>query len=139
MRVAPERAAFPVENTVVVDAFSTEVAKAQGAHAALDRFVADLAKDLKDLPDFEYRARNVVDRMALTLQASRLIRSAPALVSDAFCHSRLGQVGHHNYSTLPRGCDAPPPSLRARRPSASNDALRCWRIDGAGEKLKVGN
>lgn len=89
----------------VVGAFFAEVSMAQGAHPALDRLIADLAKDLKDLRDFEYRAREVVDRMALALQASLLIRSAPNFVSDAFCNSRLTQVGHHNYGTLPRGVD----------------------------------
>jgi len=34
-----------------------------------------------------------------------LVRHAPAFISDAFCHSRLEQVGHHNYGTLPRGVD----------------------------------
>ncbi|MBT9507728.1 isovaleryl-CoA dehydrogenase [Rhodoferax sp.] len=90
----------------VLEAFFTEVARAKGAHPALDSFVATLAADLKDLRDFEYRARDVVDRMALAMQASLLVRHAPAFVSDAFCHSRLTQVGHHNYGTLPRGVDA---------------------------------
>lgn len=90
----------------VLDAFFTEVAKAKGANPALDGFAATLATDLKDLRDFEYRARDVVDRMALAMQASLLVRHAPAFVSDAFCHSRLTQVGHHNYGTLPRGVDA---------------------------------
>ena len=90
----------------VVDAFFTEVALAKGAHTALDRYIAALATDLQDVRDLEYRARDVVDRMALALQASLLVRHAPAFVSDAFCHSRLGQLGHHNYGTLPRGVDA---------------------------------
>ncbi|MHB8949898.1 MAG: isovaleryl-CoA dehydrogenase [Rhodoferax sp.] len=90
----------------VVDAFFAEVTQARGAHAFLDQHIAALATDLKDLRDFEYRARDVVDRMALALQASLLVRHAPAFVSDAFCQSRLGQVGQHNYGTLPRGVDA---------------------------------
>jgi len=89
----------------VVEAFFAEVGQARGAHAALDRYVASLAQDFKDLQDFEYRARDIVDRMALALQASLLVRNAPAFVSDAFCHSRLEQQGHHNYGTLPRGVD----------------------------------
>ncbi|MDO9166862.1 MAG: isovaleryl-CoA dehydrogenase [Rhodoferax sp.] len=104
----------------VVEAFFTEVSKAQGTHVALDRFVAELAKDLKDLRDFEYRARDVVDRMALALQASLLVRSAPAFVGDAFCHSRLEQLGHHNYGTLPRGVDAPAIIARATPKAAGN-------------------
>ena len=57
------------------------------------------------MDDFEYRARQVVDRMALALQASLLVRHAPGFVSDAFCASRLAAVGQHNLGTLPRGVD----------------------------------
>lgn len=89
----------------VLDAFFAEVNQARGAHAGLDHWVADLAKDLKDLRDIEYRARDLVDRMALALQASLLVRHGPSFVSDAFCHARLAQVGQHNYGTLPRGVD----------------------------------
>lgn len=89
----------------VVETFFAEVGQARGAHAALDRYVAQLAHDFKDLQDFEYRARDIVDRMALALQASLLVRNAPTFVGDAFCRSRLEQQGHHNYGTLPRGVD----------------------------------
>ena len=90
----------------VLDAFFAEVTQARGAQALLDQHIAALATDLKDLRDFEYRARDVVDRMALALQGSLLVRHAPAFVADAFCQSRLGQVGQHNCGTLPRGVDA---------------------------------
>ena len=90
----------------VLDAFFAEVSQARGAQALLDGHIAALATDLKDLRDFEYRARDVVDRMALALQGSLLVRHAPAFVADAFCQSRLGQVGQHNCGTLPRGVDA---------------------------------
>ena len=104
----------------VIDAFFAEVSKAQGAHPALDRFVAALATDLKDLREFEYRARDVVDRMALALQACLLARNAPAFVSDAFCRSRLEQLGHHNYGTLPRGVDVAAIIARATPKSGKN-------------------
>jgi putative acyl-CoA dehydrogenase len=90
----------------VVDAYFAEVQQSRGAHAVLDRFVASIATDLKDSSDVEYRARDLVDRLAVALQASLLVRSAPSFVSDAFCQSRLGQTGQHNYGTLPRGVDA---------------------------------
>jgi putative acyl-CoA dehydrogenase len=89
----------------VVEAYFAEVQQTRGEHAALDRFVASLATDLKDLSDVEYRARDLVDRLAVALQASLLVRSAPSFISDAFCHSRLGQLGQHHYGTLPRGVD----------------------------------
>jgi putative acyl-CoA dehydrogenase len=104
----------------VLDAFFAEVTKAEGAHAALDRFVADLATDLQDLWDLEYRARDLVDRMALALQASLLVRHAPATIGDAFCRSRLEQWGHHHYGTLPRGIDTAAIIARATPTSGGN-------------------
>ena len=89
----------------VLDAFFAEVGEARGANAALDQGVASLVNEMKDLRDLEYRARDLVDRMALSLQASLLVRHAPSFVSDAFCQSRLQQRGHHNYGSLPRGVD----------------------------------
>lgn len=89
----------------VLEAFFAEVGFSKGAHAVLETYVATLATDLKNVHDLEYRARDLVDRMALALQASLLVRHAPVFVSDAFCHSRLEQRGHHNYGTLPRGID----------------------------------
>jgi putative acyl-CoA dehydrogenase len=89
----------------VVGAFFVELAKARGANATLDRYTAALQKEFGDLGDLEYRARDVVDRMALALQAALLVQHAPAPVADAFCASRLGASGHHNYGALPRGVD----------------------------------
>lgn len=89
----------------VVGAFFAELAKARGANTTLDRYTAALQKEFGDLGDLEYRARDVVDRMALALQAALLVQHAPASVADAFCASRLGASGHHNYGALPRGVD----------------------------------
>jgi putative acyl-CoA dehydrogenase len=92
----------------VVQVFFAELAKARGANAALDRWTAALQAEFKDLSDIEYRARGIVDRMALAIQAALLVQHAPAVVADAFCASRLGDPsggGHRNYGTLPRGVD----------------------------------
>ena len=89
-----------------VAAFFQEINAVKGHHALLDQYVADLQNDLADLSDFEYRARNIVDRMALSFQAAQLVRTAPSFVADAFCRSRLDSRGHHQYGALPRGVDA---------------------------------
>lgn len=92
----------------VVDAFFAEVGKARGGNAALDQHVAALKNEFRDFTDMEFRARDIVDRMALALQAALLVQHAPAFVADPFCTSRLTLVGHHNYGTLARGsnCEA---------------------------------
>jgi putative acyl-CoA dehydrogenase len=89
-----------------VAAFFQEINALKGHHALLDQYVADLQNDLADLSDFEYRARNIVDRMALSFQAAQLVRTAPSFVADAFCRSRLDSRGHHQYGALPRGVDS---------------------------------
>lgn len=98
-----------VEKTpAVLEAFFAEVGQAQGGHADLDRHTVALAKDLSNQQGkdaLEYAARNLVDRMALALQASLLIRHAPAFVADAFCRSRLGVDSHHNIGALPGEAD----------------------------------
>ena len=89
----------------VVQAFFQEVARARGGHAQLDRYVADLQRAFTDLSELEYRARDLVGRMALAGQAPLLVQHAPSVVSDAFCASRLSGGSHHHYGTLPRGVD----------------------------------
>jgi putative acyl-CoA dehydrogenase len=67
--------------------------------------VAALKAEFTDLGELEYRARDLVDRMALAMQAALLVQHAPAAVADAFCASRLAATGHHQYGSLPRGLD----------------------------------
>ena len=89
----------------VVDAFFAELRLALGKNPLLDQHVRDLGKEFADPTDLQYRARHVVERMALALQASLLVRGAPAFVADAFCASRLAPEGSFNYGALPRGVD----------------------------------
>ena len=71
----------------------------------LDHWVDALRKECDDTTDIEYRARDVVDRMALAIQAALLLQHAPTHIADGFCASRLNAGGRHNYGTLPRGVD----------------------------------
>src|SRR5690606_34520254 len=89
----------------VVEAFFAELRHTQGQNPLLDQQVRHIGKELADTADLPYRARHVVERMALALQASLLVRSAPAFVADAFCASRLAPQGSFNYGALPRGVD----------------------------------
>lgn len=88
-----------------VESLFAEMAKARGGNRLLDAHLASLQKEFTDLAEIQYRARQVADALALGLQAALLVQYAPAFVADAFCASRLGDVPHHNYGTLPRGVD----------------------------------
>jgi putative acyl-CoA dehydrogenase len=88
-----------------LQAYLAEVDEAAGAEPRLDAFVAALRDEFADLAEIETRARRVVERMALALQGSLLVRHAPAAVADAFCAARLAGDAGLNYGTLPAGSD----------------------------------
>ena len=58
-----------------------------------------------DLSDVEYRARGLVEHLALSLQASVLLRADNEIVADAYCAARLQTGTHQMYGTLPKGVD----------------------------------
>ena len=86
-----------------LDALLAEIDLAAGADARLDAAVADLRRELADPADAELRARRLVERLALCLQGSLLVRHGDAAVADAFCATRLGGDGGRAYGTLPAG------------------------------------
>ncbi|MEU3624277.1 DNA alkylation response protein [Amycolatopsis coloradensis] len=88
-----------------VAAYFAEVEQASGADARLDDAVGRLRKELSDLSDVEYRARRLVESMALVLQGSLLVRHGTTAVADAFCASRLGGDWGVAFGTLPSGVD----------------------------------
>ena len=85
------------------DALFAELALAQGADVRLDAAVTRLKGRLAEAS--ETGARRLVELMALTLQASLLVRHAPAAVADAFCATRLGGDWGHAFGTLPDSAD----------------------------------
>ncbi len=88
-----------------LEVFFEEVEQAQGADARLDASVTKLKAQLTDPATLEQRARRVVEGMALCLQGSLLVRSAPPAVADAFCAARLAGEAGLEYGTLPAGSD----------------------------------
>jgi putative acyl-CoA dehydrogenase len=92
-------------NPASVEALFAEIAEAQGSDPRLDAFAARAREELSDLDDIEARARAVVERLALALQGSLLVRFGDQAVADAFCASRLGGDWGQAFGTLPRGTD----------------------------------
>ncbi len=92
-------------NPESVEALIAEIDLAAGADARLDRARADLGAELSDIDDIEFRARRIVERAALALQASLLVRHAPGAVADAFCATRLADDWGRAFGTLPPGTD----------------------------------
>jgi putative acyl-CoA dehydrogenase len=97
-----------------LDAFLLELGTARGTDHRYDAAVRDFLTELADLDGIEVRARRLVERMALLLEASVLLRWSTPEVADAFCASRLGGEGGLMFGTLPRGVDAASIVKRAR-------------------------
>jgi putative acyl-CoA dehydrogenase len=84
-------------------AVTAEIELARGADARFDGAVKRLSAELGDPDALPLRARRVAGLLALCLQASLLLRHAPAEVADAFCASRLGGDWGTVLGTLPAG------------------------------------
>ena len=89
-----------------VDAFDAEVTLADGAHPVFDAWLAETRALLRRAGELDAgRARGLAERLALTLQASLLLRFAPPAVAEAFVAARLGQERGRLYGSLPAGTD----------------------------------
>ncbi|TMK62632.1 MAG: DNA alkylation response protein [Actinobacteria bacterium] len=86
-----------------VEAFFTEVESAGGEVA---EFARDIRDDLTDLEEIEFRARRIVESMAISLQASLLVRHGDPAVADAFVATRLRGNRGRALGTLPAGVDS---------------------------------
>ena len=125
------------KNPVALEAFLGEVAEAAGSDERLDTAVEDLKAEFGDIETIESRARRVVERMALVLQASLLIRFGDEAVADAFCASRLAGDSGRAFGTLPGRDRLRPDHHPARRrvniasPSRTRAALASLSIAAA--------
>ncbi|MDQ3630430.1 MAG: DNA alkylation response protein, partial [Actinomycetota bacterium] len=88
-----------------LEAFRDEVELGRGADRRLDAALDGLDGLFAEPETLELRARAVVARLAVVLQASLLVRHAPAAVADAFCAGRLGDEADLTFGTLPAGLE----------------------------------
>ncbi|MFP5253240.1 MAG: acyl-CoA dehydrogenase family protein [Actinomycetes bacterium] len=89
----------------VLEAWITEVGRAQGEDPRLDRAIRATLEMLADTTTLEVGARRLAGAMAACLQGALLVQHAPAAVADAFCATRLGSEYGGTLGTLPHGTD----------------------------------
>jgi putative acyl-CoA dehydrogenase len=89
-----------------LEAFFAEVQEGAVAEPRLDTYAKSLREEIPgDIATIETRARRLVEKMALALQGSLLVRYGDAAVADAFCASRLSGDWGQAFGTLPAGVD----------------------------------
>jgi putative acyl-CoA dehydrogenase len=86
-----------------VTAFIAVVEEGVGSDARLDRAVVELKNELSNGAGAEAGARRLVERLAIALEGSLLVRYGDPAVADAFCASRLHGDWGHSFGTLPQG------------------------------------
>ncbi|MDX1391688.1 MAG: acyl-CoA dehydrogenase family protein, partial [Rheinheimera sp.] len=79
----------------------SELQSVTGRNQDYDAAFSRLQQALQDSATLEYRARSIVDQLALLLQASVLLQYGEAMVADAFIRARLIPGICSNYGTLP--------------------------------------
>jgi putative acyl-CoA dehydrogenase len=95
-----------IKSPASLDAFFAEVQEGAVAEPRLDAYAKALRDELPgEVETIEVRARRVVEKMALALQASLLVRYGDEAVADAFCASRLSGDWGQAFGTLPAGTD----------------------------------
>jgi putative acyl-CoA dehydrogenase len=97
-----------------IQAFFGELELAAGSDARYDDALAMLRKQFSDTDELQFRARRIVEQMAMLLQGSLLLRHGDPAVADAFVASRLGGDCGVAYGTLPAGVDTATILGRAR-------------------------
>ena len=83
------------------DAVFAEFARVKGGNTLLDAEVVALKLQLADTVEMEKRARHLVERLAIALQAATLVGAGNDVVSDSFCQSRFGGVYGKTFGAIP--------------------------------------
>jgi putative acyl-CoA dehydrogenase len=95
-----------IKSPASLEAFFAEVQEGAVSEPRLDAYAASLRNEIPgDVETIEVRARRVVEKMALALQASLLVRYGDEAVADAFCASRLSGDWGQAFGTLPADTD----------------------------------
>jgi putative acyl-CoA dehydrogenase len=89
-----------------IPALFDELRTAVGADRTFDAGVASLQDEFSNLRKHEGQARRLVERLALLISASLLLRYAPQQVADAFIVTRLAGGWSGQFGDLPVGLDA---------------------------------
>ncbi|MCB1670817.1 MAG: isovaleryl-CoA dehydrogenase [Pseudomonadales bacterium] len=101
-----------------LQALFNELEAGHGLIPALDSEIDNLKKAFSQHKDMEAQSRYLVERTALALQASILLRAGEEQVAEAFCRSRLGGGHGLAFGTLPADISFQPLLERAM-PAAS--------------------
>jgi putative acyl-CoA dehydrogenase len=88
-----------------LEALRGELASVKGTDTNYDRLLARLEHELTLSEEIEGRARQIVELLAVALQAAVLLRAGVTAVADVYLATRVARGGGQIYGTLPAGMD----------------------------------
>jgi putative acyl-CoA dehydrogenase len=86
-----------------LEALRGELLTAKGTDPHYDRLLVRLEQELGRTAEMEGRARQIVELVAIALEAVVLLRAGVTAVADAFLATRVARTGGQVYGTLPEG------------------------------------
>ncbi|MCD9188512.1 MAG: isovaleryl-CoA dehydrogenase [Pyrinomonadaceae bacterium] len=87
-----------------IEAVFEELQSAKGLNEFFDKFLLKLKDEFTNLENLEFRARIVVEKLALALQSAALLKTVPDFVAESFCLARLSEK-NLSFGTLPFGAE----------------------------------
>jgi putative acyl-CoA dehydrogenase len=95
-----------IKEPASLEAFFAEVSEGAAMEPRLAAFAESVRAEVPgDVATIESRARRIVERMALAIQGSLLVRYGDEAVAEAFVASRLSGDWGQAFGTLPSGLD----------------------------------
>ncbi len=95
-------------------ALQGELESVRGMDTHYDRLLEWLKRELTSADEIEARARQIVELLAVALEASVLLRACIPAVTEAFLATRVARTGGQIYGTLPPGTNCRAIIERAR-------------------------
>lgn len=89
-----------------LQALLAELEQARGKQPEYDRALDALLSELKRKDQIEFRARQLMERLALCWQSATLLIYGEPWLAEAFVVSRLNDALYHQYGTLPTSINA---------------------------------
>lgn len=83
-----------------LDVLFEEIHLASGLNNDFDKYIINLEREISRKDNLEYRARHIVEKLALAFQASLLLRDIDSEIADMFCSSRLTEIKQFHYGGL---------------------------------------
>jgi putative acyl-CoA dehydrogenase len=84
-----------------IEAVFAELETAKCLNKFFDAFQLKIKDEFAETQELEFRARIIVEKLALALQAAVLLKTAPDFIAEAFCLSRLSENKNFSFGTLP--------------------------------------